>query len=78
MIDYLKFKEWVSNAIKHQNIKDDDIKARLEAKRLKAGNPRNDDRKDDEERAEAQRILGEYEIPLPNGVDQAQALGQEM
>ena len=78
LIDYLKFKEWVSNAIKHQNIKDDDIKAKLEAKKLKAANPRKDNRKDNEERADAQRILGEYEMPLPNGVDQAQALGYEM
>jgi hypothetical protein len=78
LIDYLQFKEWVSNAMKYQRLKDDDIKARLEAKRRRASNPRSENRKDDEEHSGAQRILNEYETAMPSGIDQAQALAHEM
>ena len=78
MIDYLQFKEWVANAIKHKRLRDDDIKAKLEAKRYRATNPRSSYRGNDEEYLEAQRILGEYEMVKPEGIDNAQALDQEM
>jgi len=78
LIDYLQFKEWVTNAMKYKRLKDDDIKARLEAKRRRASNPRNDNRKNDEEHSGAQRMLNEYEMAMPTGIDQAQALAHEM
>lgn len=78
MIDYLQFKEWVTNAIKHKRLKDDDVKARLEAKRLKATNPRNGYRRNDEEQAEAERMLDEYETAKPKGNNPVQGLDQEM
>ena len=78
MIDYLQFKEWVSNAMKYKRLKDDDIKARLEAKRRRASNPRSENRKDDEEHSGAQRTLNEYEMAMPADIDQAQALAHEM